>query len=53
MPKENKNYTKRFCKINAERCTIYETLLETLKKKFKKSYYLNLTDKCKNYIKKT
>ena len=40
-------------KINAGRYTIYKTLFETLKKKSKKSYYLNQTDKCKNYIKKT
>ena len=37
-------------KINAEWCTLYKTLFETLKKK---SFYLNQTDKCKNYIKKT
>ena len=57
VPKENKNYTKRYCKkknkINAERYNIYKTLFETLKKKSKKCYYLNLTDKYKNYIKKT
>ena len=40
-------------KINAERYTIYKTLFETLKKKSKKSYHLNLTDKYKHYVKKT
>ena len=40
-------------KTSEEICKIYKTLLETLKKKSKKSYYLNLTEKYKNYIKKT
>ena len=44
---------KKNNKINAERYNIYKTLFETLKKKSKKCYYLNLTDKYKNYIKKT
>ena len=39
-------------KINTERYTIYKTF-KTLKKKSKKSYYLNLTDKYKNYVKRT
>ena len=40
-------------KINAERYIIYKTLFETLKKKSKKSYHLNLNDKYKHYVKKT
>ena len=40
-------------KINAERYTIYKTLFETLKKKSKKSYHVNLNDKYKHYVKKT
>ena len=39
-------------KINTERYTIYKTF-KTLKKKSKKSYCLNLTDKYKNYVKRT
>ena len=56
VPKENKNYTKRFWKRNKtsnERYKIYQTLFETLKKKSKKSYYSNLTDKYKHYMKTT
>ena len=57
VPKENKNYTKRFCKKNQNQCTIsctiYKTLFETLKKKSKKSYHVNLNDKYKHYVKKT
>ena len=40
-------------KINGERYTIYKTLFETLKKKSKKSYHLNLNDKYKHYVQKT
>ena len=40
-------------KINAERYTIYKTLFETLKKKSKTSYHVNLNDKYKHYVKKT
>ena len=40
-------------KINAERYTIYKTLFETLKKKSKKSYHVNLNDKYEHYVKKT
>ena len=40
-------------KINAERYTTYKTLFETLKKKPKKSYHLNLNDKYKHHVKKT
>ena len=40
-------------KINAEIYTIYKILFETLKKKSKKSYHLNLNDKYKHYVKKT
>ena len=47
------NGSAKRIKINAKSCTIYKTLFETLKKKSKKSYYLNQTDNCKNYIKKT
>ena len=39
-------------KINAEKYTIYKTLFETLKKKSKKSYHINLNDKYKHYVKK-
>ena len=52
-PKIILNGSAKRYKINAERCTIYKTLFETLKKKSKKSYDLNLTDKYKNYIEKT
>ena len=52
-PKIILNGSAKRYKINAERCTIYKTLFETLKKKSKKSCYLNLTDKYKSYIKKT
>ena len=45
--------TKIVLNSSAKSCTIYKILFETLKKKSKKSYYLNLTDKFKNYIKKT
>ena len=40
-------------KTSEERYNIYKTLFETLKKKSKKSYYSNLIDKYKKYIKKT
>ena len=54
--KKKKNHTKLFCKkkkkIDTERYTIYKTF-KKLKEKSKKSYYLNLTDKYKNYVKKT
>ena len=43
---------KKKKKIDTERYTIYKTF-KTLKEKSKKSYYLNLTDKYKNYVKKT
>ena len=36
-----------------QRYKIYKTLSEKLKKKSKKSYHLNLTDKYENYIKNT
>ena len=52
-PKIILNGSAKRNKINAERCTIYKTLFETLKKKSKNSCYLNLTDKYKSYIKKT
>ena len=52
-PKIILNGSAKRNKINAERCTIYKTLFETLKKKSKKSYDLNLTDKYKNCIEKT
>ena len=47
------NGSARRNKINAERYTLYKTLFETLKKKSKKSYHLNLNDKYKHYLKKT
>ena len=40
-------------KTSEERYKIYKTLSETLKKKSKTFYYSNMTDKYKNYIKKT
>ena len=47
------NGSAKRSKINAERYTTYKTSFETLKKKSKKSYHLNLNDKYKHYVKKT
>ena len=54
--KETKVILKGLAKRNEsseERHKRYKTLSKKLKKKSKKSYYLNLTDKYKNYIKET
>ena len=40
-------------KTSEERYKVYKTLFETLKKKSKKFYYSNRTDKYRNYMKKT
>ena len=56
VPKKPKIILKGLAKRNKsteEGYKIYKALSEKLKKKSKKSYFLNLTDKYKNYIKKT
>ena len=49
--KKTKIILKGFAK--RDKSKIYKTLSEKLKKKSKKSYHLNLTDKNENYIKNT